>query len=377
MPSPPAPRTPPARFAVVGGGWRSEFFARVAQALPDRFELSAVVVRDDAKAHTFAERLAVRTVRTLEMALATDPLFVVLSVPWPVTPELILDLAARGVPVLAETPPAPDLAALVDLTDELAPLLAAGARVQVAEQYPYQPLHAARLALVASGLLGTITQAQVSVAHGYHGTRLLRRLLGVGYEPATVTARRFATPIVSSPDREGPPRRETIEPSLQTIAQLEFETASGPRYGVFDFTEDQYFSWIRAPRLLVRGERGELSGHELRYLIDAGTPMTLELTRHDAGREGNLEGLWHRGYTAGGRWLYRNPFAPARLDDDEIAVAECLARMVEHVRGGPSFSSVAEAAQDHYLAMAVEEAAAGGRTVRTTPKAWSLDERPR
>ena len=63
-------------------------------------------------------------------------------------------------PVLAETPPAPDLKGLIQLSKDLP----GNARVQVAEQYPFQPLHAARLALARSGKLGEITQAQISVA---------------------------------------------------------------------------------------------------------------------------------------------------------------------------------------------------------------------
>ena len=30
------------RYAIIGGGWRAEFFRQAARALPDRFELTAV-----------------------------------------------------------------------------------------------------------------------------------------------------------------------------------------------------------------------------------------------------------------------------------------------------------------------------------------------
>ena len=54
--------------------------------------------------------------------------------------------------------------------------------MQVAEQYAFQPLHAARLAFIRAGKLGEISQVQVSVAHGYHGISLIRKFLGIGYE---------------------------------------------------------------------------------------------------------------------------------------------------------------------------------------------------
>lgn len=43
-------------------------------------------------------------------------------------------------------------------------------RVQVAEQYLYQPMHAARIAFVKTGKLGDVSQVQVWAAHGCHGT---------------------------------------------------------------------------------------------------------------------------------------------------------------------------------------------------------------
>ena len=73
-------------------------------------------------------------------------------------------------------------------------------------------------------------------------------------------------------------------PSEQVIATLDFDG----RLGVYDFTEDQYFSWIRSHRVLVRGERGEIHDTTVRYLEDATTPVTLELRRHAIGQDGDL-----------------------------------------------------------------------------------------
>ena len=38
------------RFVVVGSGWRSLFYWRIAQALPERFELCAMLCRTEEKA---------------------------------------------------------------------------------------------------------------------------------------------------------------------------------------------------------------------------------------------------------------------------------------------------------------------------------------
>ncbi|WP_440662039.1 Gfo/Idh/MocA family oxidoreductase [Clavibacter nebraskensis] len=66
-----------------------------------------------------------------------------------------------------------------------------------------------------------------------------------------------------------------------------------------------------------------------------------------------------------------NPFAPGRLADDEIATAQCLVEMHAHAAGGPSTNSLAEASQDHHLALLMHEAATSGKAVRSTRRAWA------
>ncbi len=349
-------------FAIVGTGWRSRFYLRVARELPERFRVTGVLTRDPAR-RDLQDAWSVPPRATLDELLADRPSFVVVSVPWSVTPALLRELADRGMPALAETPPAPDLDALEALGD----LARRGARIQVAEQYQFQPMIAAQLALVASGRLGAVSEAQVSIAHGYHGIDLLRRFLGVGLDPATITARRFSAPIVAGPDRAGPPATERMARSEEIIAWLDF----GGRLGIHDFADDQYFSWIRGRRLLVRGDRGEMDGTAVRYLLDALMPVELELVRRDAGRDGNLEGLHHVGVTAGAEWLYRNPLAPARLADDELAVASCLEGMAGYVDGGPGFCGLAEGAHDHYLGLMMARAADEGRTLTAPGLSWT------
>ncbi len=61
---------------------------------------------------------------------------------------------------------------------------------------------------------------------------------------------------------------------------------------------------------------------------------------------------------------------PARLADDEIAVATCLAGMVDWLEGGPDVCSLADAAQDHYLGLCIEEAARTGRPITTAGHVW-------
>ncbi|RAP75255.1 hypothetical protein [Paenibacillus montanisoli] len=101
------------------------------------------------------------------------------------------------------------------------------------------------------------------------------------------------------------------------------------------------------------------------------TPIELEFRRQNAGENGNLEGYYFKGILAGEEWAYRNPFAPGRLTDDEIAIATCLAKMADYAAGGPSFYSLAEASQDHYLSMLINESLAAGAPVRSETRIWA------
>jgi predicted dehydrogenase len=354
------------RFGLIGCGWRAEFFTRVAQALPDRFEVERVLIRDPAKpkAQEFLKRWPLPTCATVDELLRDAKMtFVVLSAQAASNPELLAALADRRMPALCETPPArgvPEMTALHELTRR-------GARIQVAEQLHLRPHHAARIALARSGLLGRVHEAQVAVAHGYHGVSLIRRLLGINFEDATITARRVFSKIVAGPGREGPPTEDKTEDVMQEIAWLDF----GDRLGIYDFAGSQYFSWVRSVRTLVLGDRGEIHDEEVRYLKDFRTPVHLKLQREVAGEGDNLEGFHLRGILAGDQWAYTNPFIPARLSDDEIAIASCLEKMAKYAEGGPDFYSLPEACQDHYLGQMISQAARSGERVTTQRQAWA------
>jgi predicted dehydrogenase len=353
----------PTTFAIIGAsGWRGQFFLRIARELPERFRVTAMLSRDSETAGHLEREWGFPAFTNLDDLLRDKPQFVVVSVPWAASLGLLKELTERGVPVLGETPPAPDLEGL----NALHKLTKRGAKIQVAEQLQFRPLHAARIGLAKSGRLGCISQAQVSVAHGYHGINLIRQYLGVGFENATITARSFASPMIQGASRQGPPTEEKIVSVGQTLATFDF----GDRLGIFDFASSQYFGSIRSSRTLVRGERGEISDHQARYLLDYRTPVELPFVRRDAGQEDDLRPLHHEGITLGEEWIYRNPFAPGRLSDDEIAVATCLQKMGEYVEGGPDFYSLAEASQDHYLSLLMNQAVKSGKPVQSESQIW-------
>ncbi len=352
------------KFGIVGAGWRSEFYLRIAKAMPERFEVTGMVIRNEEKRPRFAQRWGVKTFATLDEMLAqTSPSFVVSSVSWAANPEVLKDLVERGLPALSETPPAPDLPRLIEVNK----LTAKGGRIQVAEQYHAQPHHAALLTLVKKKLIGCASQAQVSVGHGYHGISLIRRFLRLGYESPKIIGCRFESPIVVAPGWNGPQEKETIKTSQQDFYWLDF----GDRLGLLDFTDDQYFGWLRNTRILIRGERGEIVNDRIYYLKNHRTPIELNLVRRTAGIGSNLEGNHLQGYLAGEEWIYENPCAPASLADDEIAIATCLMKMDEYVRTGEEFYPLAEGSQDHYLYLLCQQSVREGRPVQAERQPWA------
>lgn len=347
---------------------------RVLHALPDRFEVVGVATRNAADRVELAARglpaaglpgLPAPAYASVPDLLAGGrPDVVLLTLPAGAAQPVIRDLAAAGVPVLTETPAAgtvEELTALQQLVDD-------GACVHVAEQYHLEPLVGAQLAVAGSGLLGTVTDAHVAVAHDYHGLSVLRRALGITFEDAVITARRDARRVLPSPSRAGDPENLDLVDTVHATAWLDF----GGRLGTYEFDDVQYRSWVRSPALSVRGERGELRDDVVRHVGADRLPRRSTLERVAAGGAGSHEGLFLRGYTLDGDWLYRNEFRPARLPDDELSIARIVADMADHVlHGAPSPYSVAEAAQDQYLQLEVRFAAASGERVRTQPQPWA------
>ncbi len=353
------------RFSIIGGsGFRAQYYLRISKALPDLFQVTGMVVRNEEKAKEMEKQWNIPTYPTLAALLDKEtPDFVVVSANPQACATYILELAKHQIPALAETPPAPDFAGLIMLHEKLTEK---GAKVQVAEQYHFHPIQQARLSLINEGRLGKITEATVSISHFYHGVSLLRKMLAVGFEDVEIRGKRFYSHLVAGPSRAGYPAEEKIVKAPRDLVWLDF----GDKLGIYDFTKDQHRSWIRSNHLSVRGERGEIFDNRVKLLKDFKTPVHIDLKRINKGEYENQEGLFLYGILAGEDWAYKNPFVPARLYDDELAIATCLVKMIDYVQGGPSFYSLREASQDYYLGMKMEEALTTGETIKTSRQPW-------
>ncbi|WP_208298710.1 Gfo/Idh/MocA family protein [Streptomyces liangshanensis] len=361
----------PVRFGLVGTGWRSEFFVRLARALPGRLTVVGVVSRSAERAAEVEAAWGVPVHRSVEALMAgtegsdVRPEFVIPSVPWDATPGVTKELAALGVPVLAETPPAPDADGLRDLWRATG----ASGLVQVAEQYPLMAGHAARLRLVRDGVIGDVTSVQLSSTHLYHAVSLIRHLLGVGFDPVTVTARAFTAPLADPLSRDGWTDDLTPRDAETCLAFLDF---GGGRAGLYDFTDNQWWNPLRARRMVVRGSLGEIVDDQVIRMADPRTPVESPLVRRLTGTDLNLEGRELHHISFDGRVVYRNEYVGAQLSEDDLAVVDLLCRTGAWVRGeGPEPYPLAEGCQDHLISLAIQESVRTGRAVTTEREAWA------
>ncbi|MFJ6214938.1 Gfo/Idh/MocA family protein [Streptomyces sp. NPDC092296] len=357
--------TTTATFGVVGGGWRAEFFVRLAAMLPDRLTLVGAAVRRAESVEPLSRRWQVPVYLSPEELVAKQrPDFVISSVSWDANPEIVATLVESGVRVLSETPPAPDADGLRRLWDRVG---GSGA-VQVAEQYLLMPGHAARRALVERGVIGQPTSVQISSTHMYHAVSMIRGLLGVGLGPVSVSASRFTAPLVDPLTRDGWTGDDTPKEAATTLATLDF---GGGASGLYDFTDNQWHNQLRLRRITIRGSHGEIADDTVVRLAGERTITRSALLRSQLGYDLNLDGYDTEHITFDGEVVYRNPFVGLRLMDEEIAIASMLLATGAWAREeGPAPYPLAQGCQDHLVALAVEESAAKGERVVTGVEPW-------
>lgn len=353
------------RFAMLGGGWRSEFYTRIANAAPEQFRLCGVWIRNPQKAERYRQKYGVPVFASFEELLPLDVDFYVVCLPWKENMEFSRRLIEAGRAVLTETPPAPTTQSLNEFWRFCRERRA---RIQIGEEYHFQPYHAAVLRLVREGLIGTPTHLSLSMMHGYHAMSIGRQLLGLGLERAAVSGKRYLRQVAHTCDRSGESADHPLRETSQDRVTLEFENGKTLFY---DFSGEQYFSLLRSPSLWLCAERGEVRDSAVRFLNDSGECAAAELSRVDLGRYGNLQGFSHRGIQFCGRWVYENPLPLVPLTDDELAVAANLLETKRYLATGEQSYTLRDACQDTYLSFAMQEAIATGRTVETEPQSWS------
>lgn len=343
-------------YVLVGWGYRSRAWWEAGQGIGS--ECAGVVVRSP-------RETPVPAFGSLDEALATTGAqLVVVSVSPEQAPVVVREAVAAGVGVLVETPPAADDAGLTALWRDVG-----GSRlVQVAEQYPRYPSHAARLALTASGLIGTPTQVQVSSTQLHHAAALIRAHLGWPAGPARVTATRVEAPLLQPLSRAGWTGATDPTPTGSTHAVLDFGDG---RSGVYDFTDQQTRNLLRFRRLVVRGTHGELDSDTALHWGGPETILTSRLERRQSGHDLDMSGFDSETISHGRTVLWRNPWPGNRWSDDQLATATLLRDALAWTDGGPEPYPLSRGCADAALGFAIERAVREGHAVDVPAGPWA------
>ena len=332
------------KYGIIGAGWRSEFYLRIAALMPDTFKVSGIYIRNKQKREEFSQKYNAPIFDTLEKLLQTDYDFIVSCVNKAGICDTVRELAGKNIPLLTETPIGTSNKEIDDFLCEIKP----DWRVQVAEQFHFMPRNAAIKCIIDSGVLGEITQVQLSCCHDYHAASLIRFFLGTGNEMPETSSFTLPDKVNRYNSRAGllsEPETVTAEEKF-VVLRFKGKTA------VYDFNYEQYFSDIRRSRILIRGTNGEILNNECTYLKN-GFPHSFRLRRNSYGENESLDGFTLVNITAEGKVLYENPFKSARLSDEEIAIATCLLNMKKYLDTGTPFYSLEDAALDSKIFLSV------------------------
>ena len=316
------------KFGIIGAGWRSEFYLRIAMLVPEIFSVSGIYIRNPEKRIEFSKKYNAPIFDNLEDLLNTDVDFIVSCVNMNSINEMAQKLADKGIAVLTETPVSVDTLK---------------GKIQVAEQFHFMPRNQAYKSIIDSGILGEVHQVQISCCHNYHAASLIRFFLDIKDEIPTKTTIALPDKLKRYNCRSGYIAPVDVA-AEQKITIFDF----GQKSAVYDFNFEQYFSDIRASRIIIRGTNGEIINNTCTYL-ENGIPHSFEIKRNVFGTEESLNGFSLFNITGNGEVLYTNPFKNARLSDEEIAIATCLLKMNEYITNGTNFYSPQEAFKDYNM----------------------------
>lgn len=356
------PRERPLRFIVIGSGWRSLFYARIAQALPQYFELGALLCRSTEKADRLRQEAGVPAVCDEAEARAVCPDFVVVAVDKASIYAVSRYWMALGYPVLCETPAGVDREAL----SALWALYKSGeGRLQVAEQYFCYPSWESRIRLARSGRLGELENLTLSYAHDYHAASLIRRLLDVRGERCRIQGSLLPVRTTQTGSRYGVSREGRLREGARARLSLAFESG---KTAFYDFDGEQYHSTIRRRYMLLQGTRGELSERDCCWLGEDNLARQAELRISElAGRFG-METLE---VSLDGEVLYTPPFGVCGLPEDETAIARLMYGFYDFISEGKALYPLAEGLEDAYISILMHEALEQpGRLIESEAMPW-------
>lgn len=362
------------RFIIVGSGWRSLFYVRIAKAMPEVFELCAMLCRSEEKATLMSKENNIYATTSIEECRKMKPDFVVVAVNKTSIANVSKEWMGYGYTVLCETPAALDM----DTMNELWQACCDGGRLMVAEQYIYDPVYQTKLKLVERGLIGEPSFMHISLAHEYHGASLMRAYLGLDTAvPFTVTAQTYTFPTVETMNRYEKFTDGRIADKKRTVGIFKF---ADNKVAVYEFDSEQYRSPIRNNYVKLQGVRGEMKDDIFCWLDETNEPCKahLEVTERTFTRDSDNPNLKVASQCMEIRMvqedateevLYKAPFGECDLSREETAVATLMLQTAEYDID-IARQNLRDALQDAYMAVLMKQAVEKGEEVASKVQVW-------
>jgi predicted dehydrogenase len=353
------------RVALVGTSKRTDYLYGPLLALFQKdVEFVGIWGRSEDKTKASGEKFGVPWFTDLErLRDEVRPQAAIVSVGYVANGVVGRRVVDLGLNALLETPIAHDLA---DADAIISRAMADGLKIEVAEQYYRRPVEHIKRALIQAGVFGKVlTACNDFMGHGYHGVSLIRSYIG------------FDVPVVSV---NGVMAKFSVTPHYAWISQTfgtreeQWEHAvlqfADGRLGFFNWSSIAYDSplrWLRSTMFFA--EKGMAVGDQLTLVTPDGKdpqPVFLERRYHNVGGMETLSEIiahtqpevsWH------------NPFRGYYMDDEMIAVAECLMSLVNAIQENhpPEYGPL-QARTDQAVTLAMlESASQGGAPVTLKP----------
>lgn len=360
------------KFIIVGSGWRSLYYVRIAKALPEVFELCAMYCRSEEKAMKMANEHQIHTTTSIEECLSYQPDFAVVVVTKSDIAKVSMEWMDRGLTVLCETPASLDL----EILKKLWALEQEGKKLVVAEQYTHYPIYRAMKKVLDRNLLGSRDVMNISLAHEYHGASLMREFLGLEISDGfAVKAKTYEFPTADTLTRYEKIQNGKISNKKRTVATFEFESG---KVALYDFDSEQYRSPIRKNTCKLQGQLGELIDDTL-YYLDANTyeehvgkiqvSTRAVHTEYDNPNLSDIEEV--TGITFDGESVYEPEFGLCGLAQDETAIATMMKKTALYAHGeGATPYPLKDALTDAYVAILLQKACETGEVITSEKQIW-------
>ena len=331
-------------FLIVGSGYRSEYYGRIAKTYPDLFR-ALFLCRSEEKVRLITHNTGIEATTDLKAAISFAPDFVVVAVDRGHVAQVAEEWALRGFPVITETPIGESMESLKriwDLCNEQS------AKIVCCEQYYRQPMLSLGLSLVEKGLIGKPSTGYLSMVHDYHAASILRKMMLTDGEDYVLRGERKVSDVVATDSRYEAFYDGHIDKETRDIIHIDY--ASG-KSAIYDFSSVEYRSYIRSRHIVVRGDRGEWNDRIMYYLDDDNNPQKKLLMPEIPSKYRILD-------TQALRDARRTWQSELQLDtlQDEFAIATMLLDMKEYSEGGTPPYPLKEALDDALFWLMVQEA---------------------